>query len=138
MQIWIGVGMTQILKPIISLMMFLIVLFSVGTILSITTQYAMTILAIPSLASAMLAAWAAWKLVSGDHIHPVMAIASGALILGGLCFIIGFLGPMAIGKDTGQGPLVGIFIATPLGVIVGALAGYAYASRQKSVDSAME
>ena len=138
MQIWIGVAMTQILKPIISLMMFLIVLFSVGTILSITTQYALTILAIPSLVSAMLAGWAAWKLVSGDVIHPVMAITSGALILGGLCFIIGFLGPMAIGKDTSQGPLVGIFIATPLGVIVGALAGYAYASRQKSVDSAME
>lgn len=126
--------MTQILKPIISLMMFLIVLFSVGTILSITTQYAMMILAIPTLASAMLAGWAAWKLVSGDRIHPVVAIASGGLILGGLCFIVGFLGPMAIGKDTGQGPLVGIFIATPVGVILGALAGYAYACKQKPAD----
>lgn len=138
MQIWIRVAMTQILKPIISLMMFLIVLFSVGTILSITTQYAMMILAIPTLASAMLAGWAAWKLVSGDHIHPVAAIASGGLILGGLCFIVGFLGPMAIGKDTGQGPLVGIFIATPVGVILGALAGYAYACKQKPADSESE
>lgn len=127
--------MTQILKPIISLMMFLIVLFSVGTILSITTQYVMTILAIPTLASAILAGWAGWKLVSGDRIHPVVATASGGLILGGLCFIVGFLGPMAIGKDTGQGPLVGIFIATPMGVILGALAGYAYVSKQNPADS---
>ena len=56
-------------------------------------------------------------------------------MLGGLGFIIGFLVPMILAKDTGQEPLVGIFITAPLGVILGAMSGYIYATKQnKSVS----
>ncbi|SFD93870.1 multidrug ABC transporter permease [Nitrosomonas sp. Nm166] len=122
--------MIQILKPIVSFLMFLIVLFFISTILSITTSYPMWLCAVFSLACALLAGWFAWKLVSGERTGAGVAVISGALILGGLFFIIGFLGPMAFAKDTSQGPLIGIFIATPLGVVMGAIGGYLYASRQ--------
>lgn len=122
--------MIQILKPIVSFLTFLIVLFFISTILTITTSFPIWLSTAFSLACALLAAWFAWKLVAGEKTGVVVAVISGALILGGLCFTIGFLGPMAFAKDTSQGPLIGIFIAAPLGVILGAIGGYVYASRQ--------
>lgn len=61
-----------------------------------------------------------------------VTVISGALILGGLFFTVGFLGPMAFTKDTSQGPMIGLFIAAPLGVIMGAIGGYLYAARQNA------
>ena len=123
--------MIQILKPIVSFLTFLIVLFFISTILTITTSSPIWLSTAFSLACASLATWFTWKLVAGEKTNVVVAIISGALILGGLCFTIGFLGPMAFAKDTSQGPLIGIFIAAPVGVIMGAIGGYVYASRQK-------
>jgi hypothetical protein len=37
---------------------------------------------------------------------------------------------MVFAKDTSQGPLVGLFIAAPLGVVTGAIGGYVFASKQ--------
>ncbi|WP_292993267.1 multidrug ABC transporter permease [Nitrosomonas sp.] len=123
--------MIQILKPIVSLLMFLTVLFFISTILTITTSSPFWLSTVFSLACASLAAWFTWILVSGEKANTIVAVIGGALILGGLFFVIGFLGPMAISKDTDQGPMIGIFIAAPLGVIVGAIGGYVYASRQQ-------
>ena len=122
--------MIQVLKPIVSLLMFLTVLFFISTILTITTSYSTWLCIAFSSACASLAAWFTWKLVAGEKTNVTVAIISGALIRGGLCFTIGFLGPMAFAKDTSQGPLIGIFIAAPVGVIMGAIGGYVYASRQ--------
>lgn len=121
--------MIQILKPLVSFLTFLIVLFFISTILTITTGFPAWLSTAFSLACALLAAWFTWKLVSGEKTGVVIAVIGGALILGGLCFTVGFLGPMAFAKDTSQGPLIGIFIAAPLGVILGAIGGYVYASR---------
>ena len=121
--------MIQILKPIVSLLMFLTVLFFISTILTITTSSPFWLSTTFSLACASLAAWFTWKLVSGEKANTIVAVIGGALILGGLFFVIGFLAPMAISKNTDQGPMIGIFIAAPLGVIVGAIGGYVYASR---------
>ncbi|MEK6736698.1 MAG: multidrug ABC transporter permease [Pseudomonadota bacterium] len=123
--------MIQVLKPVVSLLMFLVVLFFIRTMLSITTGYPSWQSTSFSLACAALAGWYAWKLVSGEKISVGASVISGALMLGSLCFIIGFLGPMAFVNDTSQGPLVGVFIAGPLGVILGAIGGYVYAARQK-------
>jgi hypothetical protein len=35
----------------------------------------------------------------------------------------GFLGPMILAPEANQGPLLGIFITGPLGLVVGAIAG---------------
>ena len=121
--------MIRILKPIVSLLMFLTVLFFISTILTITTSSPFWLSTVFSLACASLAAWFTWILVSGEKANTIVAVIGGALILGGLFFVIGFLGPMAISKDTDQGPMIGLFIVAPLGVIVGAIGGYVYASR---------
>jgi hypothetical protein len=46
----------------------------------------------------------------------------GALI-GGVCFIVGFVGPVYIGPGSPQGPLFGIFMSGPAGALVGCAVG---------------
>ena len=121
--------MIQILKSLASFLMFLIVLFFIGTILTIITSLSHWIATAISLVCAAFAGWFSWKLMAGDRLNAVVAVTGGALILGGLFFTIGFLGPMVISKDTNQGPMIGLLIAGPLGVITGAIGGYVYTSR---------
>jgi len=111
--------------------MFLTVLFFINTILTITTSFSNWVSIFFSLASAALAAGFAWKLIAGEKMNALTAVIGGALILGGLFFTLGFLGPMIIAKDTSQGPMIGIFIAAPLGVILGGIGGYVYVSRKR-------
>jgi hypothetical protein len=47
--------------------------------------------------------------------HPV----GFALFVGGIAFLIGFVGPMILAPGANQGPLLGIFITGPLGLLVG-------------------
>lgn len=122
--------MFQAFKLSISFLIFLLILFSINTILSITTSLPMWLCMIFSFICALLTGWFSWQLVSGKKMSASIAAISGALMLGGLFFIIGFLGPMAFAKETSHGPLIGIFIAAPLGMVMGAIAGYLYVSRQ--------
>ena len=124
--------MIRILKPMVTFLMFVVVLFAMTTILSITTQYPTWICATFSAVCAIWVGWFTWRLVSGEKIGVGSAVISGALMLGSLSFIIGFLGPIAITKDTSQGPFILLFIASPVGVIMGAIGGYLYAARQNA------
>ena len=54
------------------------------------------------------------------------AITLGALIVGGVGFFAGFIGPIIIFPHSNQGPLLGIFITGPLGVVIGAIGGGVY------------
>jgi hypothetical protein len=127
--------MIRILKPIVSFLMFFVVLFFIGTILTIATEFPDWVCVVLALSGAILVAWYTWKLVSGEKMGTGVSVLCGALMLGGLGFIIGFLGPMILVKDTSQGAFVGIFITAPLGVILGAMGGYIYATKQnKSVS----
>ncbi len=125
--------MLPILKPIVSVLMFLIVLFFISTMLSITTSQPIWLRTTIALAGALITGWSVWKVVAGEKVTSGLAIISGALMLGGLSFIVGFLGPMMFAQDTSQGPLIGLFIAAPLGVITGAIGGYLYASKHNEV-----
>ena len=49
--------------------------------------------------------------------------AWGALVVGGVGFVCGFFGPIALSPDANQGPLLGIFITGPGGALLGALLG---------------
>jgi len=124
--------MIRVLKPIVSFLMFFVVLFFIGTILIIATELPDWLCGALALSAAILVAWYTWKLVSGEKMGTGVSVLCGALMLGGLGFIIGFLGPMILAKDTSQGPLVGIFITAPLGLILGAIGGYSFASRQRA------
>ena len=123
--------MIQILKPVVAFLMFLVVLFFIATILTIATELPQWVSVSLALFSALLVGWYAWKLVAGERVGVGISVICGALMLGGLGFIIGFLGPMIVAKDTSQGPLVGVVMTAPLGIILGALGGYIFASKQR-------
>lgn len=53
-----------------------------------------------------------------------------ALITGAVGFSAGFFGPMLLAPDANQGPLLGILITGPLGMILGGLVGLADAHRR--------
>jgi hypothetical protein len=46
-----------------------------------------------------------------------------AAILGVIGFLGGFIGPLIFTPAANQGPLLGIFITGPLGVVIGAIVG---------------
>jgi hypothetical protein len=50
----------------------------------------------------------------------------GAIVLGGLGFVIGFAGPLIFTPEANQGPLLGIFITGPAGAVAGFLVGVVY------------
>jgi hypothetical protein len=45
------------------------------------------------------------------------------LIIGVPAFLVGYIGPTIWAPDANQGPLLGIFITGPLGVVAGAVLG---------------
>ncbi len=77
-----------------------------------------------------LAVWAAhrvWlRLADVSQAGPFAYAGLGALALGGLSFAVGFFGPMLFAPGANQGPLLGIFITGPAGVVLGGLAGWLY------------
>jgi hypothetical protein len=44
-------------------------------------------------------------------------------LIGGICFSVGFIGPLYIGSESPQGPLFGIFISGPAGALLGCAIG---------------
>lgn len=46
-----------------------------------------------------------------------------AVILGVIGFLGGFIGPMIFTPGANQGPMLGIFITGPLGVVIGTIVG---------------
>jgi hypothetical protein len=50
----------------------------------------------------------------------------GGLVIGGIGFAAGFIGPMIFAPDANLGPMLGIFITGPLGFVLGIVAGHVY------------
>ena len=67
-----------------------------------------------------------WRHTASLQINLVSSIRLGALTLGTLGFSAGFWGPIFFTPDANQGPLLGIFLTGPLGLMLGALGGAAY------------
>lgn len=49
----------------------------------------------------------------------LMRILTWTFVFGGVCFALGFFGPMLLAPGANQGPLLGILITGPLGVVFG-------------------
>jgi len=67
-----------------------------------------------------------WFALRGDrpeHRARMRLALLGGFVLGGIGFVLGFFGPLALAPDSNQGPLLGIFITGPAGFVVGTLAG---------------
>ncbi|HUK22685.1 MAG TPA: hypothetical protein VLV45_14175 [Gemmatimonadales bacterium] len=54
-----------------------------------------------------------------------------ALAIGAIAFLAGFVGPMVLAPSANQGPLLGIFITGPVGLLVGLVWGLARAAGRR-------
>lgn len=66
----------------------------------------------------------------------IEAVVLGALAVGATGFVLGFFGPLLLAPGANQGPLLGLFITGPLGVLCGAAGGWMYwDKRQRTQQS---
>ncbi len=47
----------------------------------------------------------------------------GGIVVGGVCFVAGFFGPIIFAPQANQGPLLGLFVTGPLGAVAGSVGG---------------
>lgn len=72
----------------------------------------------------LLALAVALRYLAGARVRAVLeGAARWALIIGGIGFAAGFVGPMIFIPGANQGPMLGIFITGPLGFVVGLVFG---------------
>ena len=75
-----------------------------------------------------------WWFVLRGHVAESRALIQagcfGAIVLGSVAFLAGFIGPMIATRQGNQGPLLGILLSGPLGVALGALLGVLVAWRR--------
>jgi len=70
--------------------------------------------------------------LSRGRIRPALL---GAVIVGAIGFIGGFFGPLIFTPDANQGPLLGLFITGPLGVLLGGIGGAIAGRRGPGLDT---
>jgi hypothetical protein len=81
--------------------------------------------------AATVAALGWYFALSGDRSETRVRLGyalRGGCLLGGIGFVLGFLGPIIVTPEANQGPLLGIFITGPAGFVVGAILGALYAT----------
>jgi hypothetical protein len=85
-----------------------------------------------ALVVAYYAARFVWRRTASLPDGPFATAGLGAAIVGAIGFIGGFFGPIIFAPDANQGPLLGLFITGPLGVVAGAIGGYIYGATRRS------
>jgi hypothetical protein len=99
--------------------------FLVGAIL-VSTHLPPWISTVVSILPAVWVARFVWAHLASPHPGLARSVRLGALITGGIGFSAGFFGPIIFTPSANQGPLLGIFITGPLGLILGAVGGALY------------
>jgi hypothetical protein len=100
------------------------------TLLALRSQLVQGIHALGLIVGSAIAtvALVCWWIVFRGHLPGSRAriryALIGAAILGGLGFVGGFVGPILLSPGANQGPLAGIFITGPIGVVLGAMIGW--------------
>lgn len=116
-------------KPIrrtaLAAMMFLGAYLMTAVPLSALFGFQVVTFLIPLIA-AIAAGRYAWVHTDGMPKYAVASIIYGAALFGGIGFTAGFFASMIFAPDANQGPLLGIFVTGPAGVLIGAIAGLAY------------
>jgi hypothetical protein len=77
-----------------------------------------------SLICAVGVGWYVWKKLGSMQYGMTSNVVMGALVIGGTGFSAGFFGPIILIPNANQGPLLGIFITGPAGLIIGAILGF--------------
>ena len=83
-----------------------------------------------ALGGAVYVARVVWNGTAEDSTSVSVMAGLGAAIVGGLGFVLGFFGPMLLAPEANQGPMLGLFVTGPAGVVIGAIAGAVYAKRR--------
>ena len=75
---------------------------------------------------AIVAAILLWRKIG--HISNTLpaCIIAGGITFGIIGFILGFFGPMLLTPSSNQGPLIGIFLTGPAGILLGLVVGGVY------------
>ena len=81
------------------------------------------IAAVISYACAMAAGWYSWTRTASLNSSLTRSVGYWAMVIGAIGFIGGFFGPMVFAPDANQGPLLGILITGPVGVLIGGIGG---------------
>ncbi len=76
---------------------------------------------------AVFSGWVAMRSHVPSSHRNMRSMIRGGSILGGIGFAAGFAGPMLVGAGSPQGPLLGIFITGPIGLVLGGFIGWFYA-----------
>jgi hypothetical protein len=78
----------------------------------------------------LLCAWPVGRFVwrRTSSLRPSLDVfaAGGALVVGGIGLVGGFVGPLIFSPGANQGPLLGIIVTGPLGAFLGAAGGVIY------------
>lgn len=82
------------------------------------------------LACAALVTVPVWRASANPAPGLGRSMLKGAGLLGGIGFIGGYVGPMILAPEANQGPLLGIFVTGPGGVVFGAIAGALWWNRR--------
>jgi hypothetical protein len=118
--------MMRILRPLVALVAAFIAFFFVVSVLSIFTEQPDWISSVWSLPGAVVVGWFVWRSTARKTVGIGLSVLGGALILGGFGFVVGFVGPMIFAPGANQGPLLGLFITGPLGIIAGGIGGFVH------------
>jgi hypothetical protein len=81
------------------------------------------------------AGWLTWSHTGRRGSSLVSWVLLGGLLVGGMGFAVGFIGPL-IFMDSNLGPLIGIFFTGPIGFVLGCLGGLASGLEERKAKSA--
>ena len=123
--------MKKLIRPTLALAAAFLALLLVVVFIPLFTDIAESTAIWISVPVVILAGWSTWKSQGGDKIGALASIFTGAILVGGISFAAGFFGPMILAHGANQGPLLGILITGPIGIVVGAIAGFIYWLRGK-------
>jgi hypothetical protein len=89
-----------------------------------------------SFLAALGTAWYVWKRTGVPVAGGLVAnMAYGALVVGALGFLSGFVGPVIFSRESNMGPMLGIFVTGPLGFMSGGIWGLVHWLSQRPRDT---
>jgi len=83
-----------------------------------------------ALAIAIILGVIAWRHLGTTAYSHAAYLLAGALIVGAIGFVLGFFGPLILAPNNNLGPLLGIFITGPIGLLFGIFVGNRYWARR--------
>jgi hypothetical protein len=104
---------------------FYFALFLIGAIL-VSAHLPPWISPVVSILISIAVARFIWAHIGSPRPGLARSVGIGALMTGAIAFCAGFFGPIIFTPSANQGPLLGIFITGPLGLILGGIGGAFY------------